>query len=233
MLLSHETGHAGRPANHYLTPRVIRTPGAAACLLLLSLILGLLWATDASAQEFPPNAPGSWRLFIETDFPEVSNVAVGDVIDNLSVDYLNRFEDESIILPNTYSLWQVEPADAARVLTPLPSFPINAPIEIEFLRATTVTVRVRGYSGEEDPPETFAGISDANRQGNQLEFTFNVQSSTDATTGANTPLSALSVNERQAQTATDRLCATANANADPSPYCTEPSACHLRQPCIA
>ena len=205
MLISHDTENAGRHANHRLTARAIRTRGAGACLLLLSAILALLWAPYASAQDFPPDDIGAWSLQITSDFPTVSTVSVGEVTDNLSIDLLEIPVNDFVNPSNAYSLWQVEPADAARVITPLPSYPVDAPVAIEFLRATTVTVRVRGYSDGEDPPPGHGEYGS-----NQLEFTFNVQASTDATLNASA--SALSVNERQAQRATDLLCDTARAN---------------------
>ena len=213
MPIPHDSVNTDRHARRYLTARTVRNHLTGACLILLSAFSGLLWVTDVSAQEFPPEGPGSWGLIILSNFPEVSAVGVGDVIDDLSIDAGILIEGESLDETNTYSLWQIEPADAARILTPMPNYPLYAPVEIEFLRATTVTVRVRGYSDEEDPPQDFEDLGVK-----QLEFTFNVQASTDATPDevnpdGNTQPSALSANERQTQIATDRLCDAARGNA--------------------
>jgi len=198
------------PDRHFtrsLMANSFRANTMAACLVLLAMITGLSWTQNVNAQAFPADGPGSWGLFVLSDFPEMSNVVVGDVINSLNV--ISRevlFESETIFGENTYSLWQVEPADAARLITPTPVYPGEAFVEIEFLRATTVTVRARAYyDGAESPFSTPQGA-------NELEFTFNVQPSADGFEEAQTETvdpdaaSPLSINQQQTQTAITALC---------------------------
>lgn len=227
MLMSHNThntldrhtttsaSNTNRHLNHWgLAALIARTLNVGACLLL-SAIMGLLWTKNASAQEFPPNGPGSWGIEITSSFPLVSTVAVGDITNNMSLDLSDLVRFEEIPEEATFSLWQVEPSDAARIITPMPNYPAHAPVEIEFLRATTVTVRVRGYDDADVLPiDPIFGYDF-----NELEFTFNVLTSADSVTEEATQtdnpntLTPLNANERQAQTATNLFCDATRANA--------------------
>lgn len=191
-------------------------------LLLLAGLApaGISMGNVAAQTPDPASAPGR-RVFIQHVFPDESTrVLSGSTLNGISVDRVNSGISENPNAPDieTYALWQVSPANAARIITPMPVTPLTSGIDIEFLQTGTVTVTAYGYEFSEAPHEsTEPGF-------NTAVFTFDVVSSlaveeelepaepsegADVSIDRNAPVSTpLSANARAASNTINLACAS-------------------------
>jgi len=182
--------------------------------------IGIFTAQHAAAQSFDPELHNATKIDILPVAIGNPDVRVGDTYDTLQVIQLPNSSWQSELLD---VFWVAEPANAARIITPIPTDFVEQPVTVEFLKATRVTITAYAYV---DESLGFDFIQNDEDDGvfreftNRVSYIFNVQGNDETTPDAQQPEEGeetpaqLNVNQRSTQTVFDRACVATRQSLD-------------------